>query len=92
VLLTIGQPGAAVGGEPVERIAVEMVWRAVSHDSHAVPCGAADALGRFLAEPATRLGLVKRWRKPPRERQQLEYLLWGEPSGETGESGPHCAK
>ena len=79
VLLTICQQVAAVLGEPLERISVEMVFRAFYHYSHAVQCGEADDLVRFLAEHAKLLGIVKRWRKHHRERQQLEYLIWEVP-------------
>jgi hypothetical protein len=79
VLLTICQQVAEAVGEPVERISVEMVFRAFYHYSRAVQCGEADDLVLFLAEHAKLLGLVKRWRKHHRERQQLEYLIWGDP-------------
>jgi hypothetical protein len=79
VLLTICQQVAEVLGEPLERISVEMVFRAFYHYSHAVQCGEADDLVRFLAEHAKLLGIVKRWRKHHRERQQLEYLIWEVP-------------
>jgi hypothetical protein len=55
------------------------VFRAFYHYSHAVQCGEADDLVLFLAEHAKLLGIVKRWRKHHRKRQQLEYLIWGEP-------------
>src|SRR5882724_2267259 len=79
VLLTICQQVAEVLGEPLERISVEMVFRAFYHYGHAVQCGEADDLVRFLAEHAKLLGIVKRWRKHHRERQQLEYLIWEVP-------------
>lgn len=79
VLLTICQQVAEVLGEPLERISVEMVFRAFYHYSHAVQGGEADDLVRFLAEHAKLLGIVKRWRKHHRERQQLEYLIWEVP-------------
>jgi len=79
VLLTLCQQVAEVLGEPLERIAVEMVLRAFYHYSHAVQGGEADDLVRFLAEHAKLLGIVKRWRKHHRERQQLEYLIWEVP-------------
>jgi hypothetical protein len=41
--------------------------------------GACEDLVSFLATHAKLLGVVKRWRKAHRERQQLEYLIWGEP-------------
>jgi hypothetical protein len=87
VLLTIGQQVAEVVGEPVARLSVEMVFRAFYHYSRAVQCGEADALVLLLAEPAKFLGLVKRGRKPHRERQQLAYLIWGDLSVETGDTG-----
>jgi hypothetical protein len=79
VLLTVCQQVAEVLGEPLERISVEMVFRAFSHYSRAVQRGEADDLVLFLAEHAKLLGLVKRWRKHHRERQQREYLIWGDP-------------
>jgi hypothetical protein len=79
VLLTICQQVAEAVGAPGERISVEMVLRAFYHYSRAVQCGEAHALVLFLAEQAKRLGLVKRWRTHHRERQQLEYLMWGDP-------------
>jgi hypothetical protein len=79
VLLTLCQQVAEVLGEPLERISVEMVFRAFYHYSHAAQGGEADDLVRFLAEHAKLLGIVKRWRKHHRERQQLEYLIWEVP-------------
>jgi hypothetical protein len=78
VLLTICQQVAEVLGEPLEQISVEMVFRAFYHYSRAVQGGEADDLVLFLAEHAKLLGIVKRWRKHHRERQQLEYLIWGD--------------
>ena len=79
VLLTICQQVAQVLGEPLERISVEMVFRAFYHYSRAVERGACDDLVSFLAEHAQLLGIVKRWRKHHRERQQLESIIWGDP-------------
>ena len=79
VLLTICQQVAQVLGEPLERISVEMGFRALYHYSRAVERGECDALVSFLAEHAKLLGIVKRWRKPHRERQQLESIIWGDP-------------
>src|SRR5713101_4147209 len=79
VLLTVCQQVAEVLGEPLERISVEMVFRAFYHYSRAVQRGEADDLVLFLAEHAKLLGIIKRWRKHHRERQQLEYLIWGDP-------------
>ena len=79
VLLTICQQVAQVLGEPLERISVEMVFRAFYHYSRAIQRGESDNLVLFLTEHATLLGIVKRWRKQHRERQQLEAIIWGEP-------------
>jgi len=79
VLLTICQQVAQVLGEPLERIAVEMVFRAFYHYSHAVQRGEGDDLVAFLAEHAQLLGIVKRQRKQHRERQELESIIWGDP-------------
>ena len=79
VLLTICQQVAQVLGEPLERISVEMVFRAFYHYSRAVERGETDDLVQFLAEHAKLLGIVKRRRKHHRECQQLESIIWGEP-------------
>src|SRR5215475_1015579 len=79
VLLTICQQVAQVLGQPLERISVEMVFRAFSHYSHAVQRGEADDLVQFLAEHAKLLGIVKRWRKHHRDCSQLESLMWEDP-------------
>jgi len=79
VLLTICQQLAQALGEPLERISVEMVFRALYHYSRAVQRGECDELVPFLVEHAELLGLVKRWRKQHRERQQLEAIIWGDP-------------
>jgi hypothetical protein len=71
--------GAQVLGEPLERISVEMVFRAFYHYSRAVQRGECDDLVAFLAEHATLLGIVKRQRKQHRERQELESIIWGDP-------------
>jgi hypothetical protein len=79
VLLTICQQVAEVLGEPLERISVEMVFRAFYHYSRALQRGACDDLVTFLVEHAKLLGIVKRRRKQHRERQQLESTIWGDP-------------
>jgi hypothetical protein len=79
VLLTICQRVAEVLGEPLERISVEMVFRAFYHYSRAVQRGEGDDLVTFLVEHAKLLGLVKRRRKQHREHQQLESIIWGDP-------------
>jgi hypothetical protein len=79
VLLTICQQVAQVLGEPLERIAGKMVFRAFYHYSRAVQRGECDDLVTFLAEHAQLLSIVKRWRKHHRERQELESIIWGDP-------------
>jgi hypothetical protein len=79
VLVTICQQVAQALGEPLERISVEMVFRAFYHYSRAVEQGECDNLVSFLVEHAKLLGIVKRWRKQHRERQQLESIIWGDP-------------
>jgi hypothetical protein len=79
VLLTICQQVAQALGEPLERISVEMVFRALYHYGQAVQHGEYDDLILFLTEHAKLLGIVKRRRKQHRERQHLECLMWGDP-------------
>ncbi len=79
VLVTLGLQVAQALGEPLERISVEMVFRAFSHDSRAVQHGEGDELVAFLAEHAKLLGLVKRRRRQHRERQERESSMWGDP-------------
>jgi hypothetical protein len=79
VLLTICQQVAEVLGEPLERISVEMVFRAFYHYSRAVQRGERNDLVTFLVEHAKLLSIVKRRRKQYRERQQLESIIWGDP-------------
>lgn len=79
VLVTSWQPGAQALGEPVARSSGEMVCRALSHESRAVPRGACDALVPFVVQHATRLGLVKRWRQQHRARQPRASIMWGDP-------------
>jgi len=79
VLVTICQQVAQALGELVERIAVEMVFRAFYHSSQAVQHGECDERVPFLVAHAKLLGIVKRWRKHQRERQQLESIIWGDP-------------
>jgi hypothetical protein len=79
ILLTVCQQVAQALGEPLERISVEMVFRAFYHYSQAVQRGESDNLIQFLIEHAKLLGIVKRQRKAHRERQQLELIIWGDP-------------
>jgi Transposase DDE domain len=79
VLLSGCQQVAQTLNEPLERISVEMVFRAFYHYSRALERGDATALGPYLAAQADLLGLVKRWRQRHRERQQTEQLVWEAP-------------
>ena len=79
VLLTICQQVAEALGEPLERSSVEMVFRSFYHYSRAVQHGEWDELVPFLVAHVKLLGIVKRWRKHHRERQQLESIIWGDP-------------
>jgi hypothetical protein len=79
VLVTLCQQVAQALGEPLERISVEMVFRAFYHYSRAVQRGESENLVAFLVEHAKLLGIVKRWRTSHRERQQREAIIWGDP-------------
>ena len=92
VLVTICQQVAQALGEPLERLSVEMVCRAFSHESRAVQRGESDHRVSLLAEHAKLLGIVTRQRQSHRARQHLESLMWGDPSVETDARGrtPDC--
>jgi hypothetical protein len=77
VLLSICQQVAQSLNEPLERISVEMVFRAFYHYSRALERGETMEVVPYLAAHADLLGLVKRWRKRHRERQREEQLVWG---------------
>src|SRR5262249_8726686 len=79
VLVTVCLQVSQALGEPLERISVEMVFRAFYHYSRAVQRGESDDLVAFLAEHAKLLGIIKRWRKQHRARQELESIIWGDP-------------
>jgi hypothetical protein len=79
VRLMLCQQVAEGLGEPLDRIAVERVFRALYHYGRAVQRGEYEDLILVLTEHAKLRGLVKRWRKRHHERQQLESLIWGEP-------------
>jgi hypothetical protein len=76
VLLNLCQQVAQALQEPLERISVEMVFRAFYHFSRAVQRGERDNLIEFLVAHAALLGLVKRWRARHRARQQQEQIVW----------------
>ena len=77
VLLSVCQQVAVALHQPLERISMEMVFRAFYHYSRALQRGEAEELVPYLGQHATLLGLVKRWRSRHRERQQEEQLVWG---------------
>ena len=77
VLLGVCQQVAQCLHEPLERISVELVFRAFYHYSRALERGEAVELVPYLVEHAALLGLIKRWRKRHRERQQVEQIVWG---------------
>ena len=76
VLLSLCQQVAQALHEPLERISVELVFRAFDHCSRAVQQGESDNVVEFLSPHANLLGLIKRWRSRHRERQQQEQLVW----------------
>jgi hypothetical protein len=77
VLLNLCHHVAQALSEPLDRISVEMVFRALYHFSRAVQRGETETLVDFLAAHAALLGLVKRQRKRDRERLQQDQLVWG---------------
>lgn len=77
VLVNLCHQVAQALQEPLERISVEMVFRALYHFSRAVQQGESDNLVEFLCTHAQLLGLVKRWRARHRERQHQEQIVWG---------------
>ena len=79
VLLHVCQHVAHSLNEPLERISVEMVFRAFYHYSHALIRGETRELVPYLVHHATLLGLVKRQRKRHQELQQTERVVWGSP-------------
>lgn len=77
VLLNLCQQVAQALSQPLDRISVEMVFRALYHFSRAVQRGEPVSLVEFLVAQAALLGLVKRQRKRDRERLQQDQLVWG---------------
>jgi hypothetical protein len=77
VLLTVCQHVAQRLNEPLERISVEMVFRAFYHYSRALARGETLELVPYLVHHAKLLGLVKRQRKRHREIQDTEQVVWG---------------
>jgi hypothetical protein len=79
VLLNVCQQVAESLNEPLERISMEMVFRAFYHYSHALTRGETVELVPYLVRHAKLLGLVKRQRKRHREIQDTEQVVWGSP-------------
>jgi len=79
VLLNVCQQVAQSLNEPLERISVEMVFRAFYHYSRALTREETVELVPYLVQHAALLGLVKRQRQRHREIQQTEHVVWGSP-------------
>ena len=77
VLLNVCQQVAQSLNEPLERISVEMVFRAFYHYSRALTRGETTDLVPYLVHQAKLLGLVKRQRKRHREIHDTELVVWG---------------
>jgi hypothetical protein len=77
VLLNVCQQVAQSLNEPLERISVEMVFRAFYHYSRALTRGETVDLVTYLVQHAKLLGLVKRHRKRHREIHDTEQVVWG---------------
>ena len=77
VLLNVCQQVAQSLNEPLERISVEMVFRAFYHYSRALTRGETTDLVPYLVHHAKLLGLVKRQRKRHREIHDTELVVWG---------------
>ena len=77
VLLNVCQQVAQSLNEPLERISVEMVFRAFYHYSRALTRGETADLVSYLVHHAKLLGLVKRQRKRHHEIHDTEQVVWG---------------
>src|SRR5215475_24583 len=77
VLLNVCQQVAQSLNEPLERISVEMVFRAFYHYSRVLTRGETIELVPYLVQHAPLLGLVKRQRKRHREILDTEQEVWG---------------
>jgi Transposase DDE domain len=79
VLLNVCQQVAQSLNEPLERISVEMVFRAFYHYSRALTRGETAELVPYLVHHAKLLGLIKRQRKRHREILATEQGVWSNP-------------
>src|SRR4029453_8376235 len=77
VLLNVCQQVAQSLNDPLERISVEMVFRAFYQYSRALSRGETVDLVVYLVQHAKLLGLVKRQRKRHREIHDTEQVVWG---------------
>ena len=77
VLLNVCQQVAQSLNEPLERISMEMVFRAFYHYSRALMRGETLDVVAYLVYHAKLLGLVKRHRKRHREIHDTEQGVWG---------------
>jgi Transposase DDE domain len=76
VLLNVCQHVALSLNEPLERISVEMVFRAFYHYRRALTRGESPELLPYLVHHAKLLGLVKRQRNRQREILATEQEVW----------------
>ncbi len=76
VLLTVCQQIAQSLNEPLERISMEMVFRAFYY-SRALTRDETIELVPYLIHHAKILGLLKRQRKRHRELHDTEQVVWG---------------
>ncbi len=60
--------------QPVEAVSLEMVYRGLSHFTHAYQQGVAADPVEYLATKAKALGILKRKRRPPPDRPTLTTL------------------
>lgn len=76
VLTEVCNEVAVALNQPIERISVEMVFRAFYHFSQALLRGQASDLVSYLVEHHKLLGLVKAVRKRHRERDAISEQVW----------------
>ncbi len=79
VLIEVCQQVAEVLQQPLEKISVEMVFRAFYYYSTARQRGETQELVQFLAENAKLLALVKKERKRHREQRERSNVVWANP-------------
>jgi hypothetical protein len=77
VLTDLCQHVARALGQPLERIAVEMVFRGLYHFRRAMQKGESTPVVSFLVTHARLLGMVKAIRKRPKQRDLQLQEIWG---------------